>query len=97
MDVLTLTTLVKHSTASFTERASFNDFNRNLLLNKGVVGERMSYINCGLPVTVITGIASVSTEDSQDQVVCALADGRVLQFQVETKILGNIERKEQPC
>lgn len=96
LDATTLTTLVKHSTASFTERAAFNEFSRNLLLNKVDQAARLSFINSALPVTTITDIAAVRSDDGQDQVVCALADGRVLQFQVDTKILGHIERKELP-
>ena len=35
-------------------------------------------LNSEFPVTAIKDIASVSVEGDQDQVVCALADGRVL-------------------
>lgn len=64
MDTATMTTLVKHSTASFSERAAFNEFSRNLLLNKATEVQRLNYMNCALPVTAVTGIAAVPAEDS---------------------------------
>ena len=113
VNLTSMETLVKHSTSSYVEKQSFESFMKNLKISNGTYGRAvdeesmqidtdstssiLSSLNTSYPMTVVKSIESVFI-DGQDQVLCALADGTVLQFYVEMSIIQKMmdNPKEYP-
>ena len=47
-------------------------------------------LNTGYPMSAIKSIQCVAVEDAQEQVLCALSDGRIMQFNCDLDIAAKI-------
>lgn len=76
---------------SFAEKADHKNYRKNLLIQQL---ESLT-LNSGYPMSAVKSISSVQIEN-QEHTVCAMADGRLLQFIVDLEILDKIKTGKYP-